>query len=64
MERTIKVTGKGKISVTPDTIRILITQTNVDRLYEDAIKESADRKNELNAATIALISILKPMISM
>ena len=25
MERTIKVTGKGKISVKPDTIRLIMT---------------------------------------
>lgn len=50
MERTIRVTGKGKISVTPDTIRLLITQTSVEPTYEGAIHESAERKNELNAA--------------
>lgn len=27
MERIIRVTGKGKISVKPDTIRLLITQS-------------------------------------
>ena len=50
MERTIKVTGKGKISVTPDTIRMFITQTNVEQTYEGAIRESAKRKEELNEA--------------
>ena len=50
MERTIRVTGKGKISVAPDMIRLLITQSSVERSYEGAIRESADRKNELNAA--------------
>ncbi len=50
MERTIRVTGKGRISVTPDTIRLLITQSSVEPTYEGAIHESAERKNELNAA--------------
>lgn len=50
MERTIKVTGKGRISVTPDTIRLLITQSSVEPTYEGAIYESAERKNELNVA--------------
>lgn len=50
MERTIKVTGKGKISVKPDTIRLIITQTNVEKTYEGAIMESADKKGNLNGA--------------
>lgn len=48
MERTIKVTGKGKISVKPDTIRLLITQSDVEKVYEDAIKRSAENKGYLN----------------
>ena len=48
MERTIRVTGKGNISVTPDTIRLLINQTNVLDSYEGAIKDSAERKGYLN----------------
>ena len=48
MERTIKVTGKGKISVKPDTIRLTITQTALHHVYEDAIKDSADKKEFLN----------------
>lgn len=50
MERTIRVTGKGRISVTPDTIRLLITQSSVEPTYEGAVRESAERKNELNTA--------------
>ncbi len=50
MERTIRVTGKGNISVAPDTVRIIITQTSVENTYEDAIKESADKKGLLNEA--------------
>ena len=47
MDRTVRVTGKGKISVVPDTIRLLIVQENVVADYLDAIKESADRKAHL-----------------
>ena len=50
MERTIRVTGKGKISVKPDTIRLLITQQSVEPTYEGAVRESAVRKNELTEA--------------
>lgn len=50
MERTIKVTGKGKISVKPDMIRLIITLTNIERTYEGAIIESANKKGSLNSA--------------
>ncbi len=54
MEKTIRVTGKGKISVTPDTIRLLITQSSVESTYEGAIRESAERKKGLNEVLVAL----------
>lgn len=54
MEKTIRVTGKGKISVTPDTIRLLITQSSVESTYEGAIHESAERKKELNEILVGL----------
>jgi len=47
MERTIRVTGKGKLSVRPDTIRLLITQQNVEKTYEGAFAESAAQKEIL-----------------
>lgn len=50
MDRIIKVTGKGKISVKPDTVRLVITQTHVEPAYETAIKESADKKSSLSGA--------------
>ena len=50
MERTIRVTGKGTISVKPDQIRILITQHSIEKTYEKAIKESADKKDDLTGA--------------
>ena len=42
MERTIRVTGKGKISVKPDTIRLRISLEDMYREYEKALKKSAD----------------------
>lgn len=47
MDRTIRVTGKGKISVKPDTIRILINMSSVEETYEKAITESGEKKAEL-----------------
>ena len=58
MERIIRITGKGKISVTPDTMRILITQKNVMDTYEAAIKDSAESKAYLNE-TIGKIGFKK-----
>lgn len=40
MERTIRVTGKGKISVRPDVIRLLINLADVRESYEEALKQS------------------------
>ena len=50
MDRTIKVTGKGKISVAPDMIRLTITQSRTAHTYEGAVKESAAKKNALTKA--------------
>lgn len=41
MERTIRVTGKGKISVKPDTIRLIMTVEGANKVYDKAVKESA-----------------------
>ena len=42
MERTIRVTGKGKISVKPDTIRLNISLEDTFREYENTLKNSAE----------------------
>lgn len=42
MERVLKVTGKGKISVKPDTIRLNIEATKLCNEYTDAVKTSAE----------------------
>ena len=38
MDRIIKVTGKGKISVKPDTIKLNIEAEGVYKEYEQAVK--------------------------
>lgn len=47
MERTIKVTGKGNISVRPDTTRMRITLSEVFSSYEKTVEESAKKKKGL-----------------
>ncbi|MBQ7944058.1 MAG: SIMPL domain-containing protein [Lachnospiraceae bacterium] len=41
MERTIRVTGKGKISVKPDMIRLLLNLEEVFEEYEQTLQQSA-----------------------
>lgn len=50
MERTIRVTGKGKISVKPDTISLIIDANGVFDDYETAVKKSAEETAELRMA--------------
>lgn len=47
MERTIRVIGKGKILVKPDTIRLIIEMKGMRDEYNQAIKESADMTENL-----------------
>lgn len=47
MGRNIQVTGKGKLSVKPDTIRLTIRAVGVYPDYEKTIKESADQTKAL-----------------
>ena len=47
MERTIRVIGKGKLSVKPDTIRLIMTVEGMSEEYDQAVKESADMTNML-----------------
>lgn len=41
MERTIRVTGRGKISVKPDTIRLKISLEGISKTYDQTLKMSA-----------------------
>ena len=47
MGRNIRVTGKGKLSVKPDTICLAIEAEGVFPDYEKTIKESADQTKVL-----------------
>ena len=50
MDKTIKVTGKGKLAVSPDMIRLLITQSKTEKTYEAAVKTSATQKKTITDA--------------
>lgn len=47
MERKIRVTGKGKISIKPDLIRLNIKASDVLKKYEDCINKSSKSIKEL-----------------
>ena len=42
MERIIRVTGKGKISVKPDTIQLNISAEGISKEYAEAVKRSTE----------------------
>ena len=42
MERTIRVTGKGNLSVKPDTVRLIMTMEGMKEEYDGALEESAN----------------------
>ena len=54
MVRTIKVTGKGKFSVRPDTICLKMCIRDLCDTYEDAIDQSGKRSDELREAISVL----------
>jgi len=47
MEKTMRVTGKGKLSVKPDMIRLLLDTTKVCPTYEEALRRSSEQTEEL-----------------
>lgn len=47
MERTIRVTGKGKLSVKPDTIRLIMTLEDITTEYADSLELSTRMTNEI-----------------
>ena len=49
MNRTIRVTGKGNLSVKPDQIRLILSLTGTKMLYEDTVCMSSDETNALRA---------------
>lgn len=58
MDKTIKITGTAKMSVRPDLIRLEITLSKVEKKYEDAVRESAE-KHELLANGLASVGFAK-----
>ena len=47
IERVIRVTGKGKIAVRPDTTRLFVTLEGNEKEYEDAIRKSTELTNKV-----------------
>lgn len=50
MERIIRVTGRGNVSIAPDRIRIQITATGVRAEYKGAIEKTAEETGEVREA--------------
>ena len=46
MERTIRVTGKGKLSVKPDTIRLRINMEGIYPEYAVTLQKSSEKKGK------------------
>lgn len=49
MEKTIKVTGKGKLSVKPDRIHLFMTLQETKKTYEEALENSSMQAEQLAA---------------
>lgn len=49
MERTIRVTGKGNLSIKPDTIRLVMTMEGMEQEYNKAIQCSADMTEQIKS---------------
>lgn len=47
MERTIRVTGKGNLSVKPDTVRLIMTLEGMQDEYDKAIEQSSRMTEEM-----------------
>ena len=47
MERTIKVTGKGNVSIKPDRIRLLMTMKGTMPDYSSAVERSAEQTGQV-----------------
>lgn len=47
MEKTIRVTGRGRLAIKPDQVLLKLSLTNVSSTYEQAIYSSSEDANEL-----------------
>ena len=54
MERTIRVTGRGKLSLKPDTVRLRIELEDFAKEYEESIRKSAESTKEVQEAFMVL----------
>ncbi len=54
MERIIRVTGKGKISLKPDTVCLSMNLTDVQKSYEEALEQSARQSDAVKAGLVSL----------
>ncbi len=54
MERTLRVTGKGKISVRPDLIQLQMTLEGVRESYEETLQMSAEQTEQLRTCFEAI----------
>lgn len=54
MERTVRVTGKGKLSIKPDLIRLQMTLEGIKDSYEETMKQSAEQTEQLRNCFAAM----------
>ena len=54
MDRTIKVTGKAKLSVAPDTINVVISLESKHEQYIDAVNASSRIMEELQTSIVSI----------
>ena len=47
MERTLRITGTGKLSIKPDLITIFLTIQNLKKDYDELLKTSTKATNEI-----------------
>ena len=47
MERTIRVTGKGKLAVKPDLIELILSIKDIKKEYDELLKRSSSATNEV-----------------
>ena len=47
MERTIRVTGKGKLAVKPDLIELTLSIKDIKKEYDELLKRSSSATNEV-----------------
>ena len=50
MQRTIKATGRGNMTIAPDTTRIMLAVEKIYVDYETTVKKSAEHTGQLREA--------------